>query len=312
MEYMVQNNVQGFAKEAARTLERKVQGDLSLAHETVQAHLNPTEGQKLLQAGSSAVAKVAQSPAANGFWGMGAAAGPVAANDATAMFKYLQEKDDKFFKYLVERDEKQQENNDKLFKYLVQALPAPPPQAPQAEQPPPPAPKRQAEQAPAPERHRQKLRAAYVPQPQGPSAAAEAPGPVHARRGAGRPKGSFTVLKLDSVQHRPIFTWLKDILPRFVSEVPEARKKENQTLYLTDLQEALLAIQQFKRMVEGRKLAVESLKRAMLLAFPMSGVGERKAYHRRIGPEDEKGGRHGFHHYELNYDKLENLIQQMP
>ena len=114
------------------------------------------------------------------------------------------------------------------------------------------------------------------------------------------------------MQHRPIFTWLKDILPRFVSEVPEARKKENQTLYLTDLQEALLAIQQFKRMVEGRKLAVESLKRAMLLAFPMSGVGERKAYHRRIGPEDEKGGRHGFHHYELNYDKLENLIQQMP
>ena len=200
-----------------------------------------------------------------------------------------------------------------------QALPAPPPQALQAgaavaaveaeqgvEAAPPQA-LQGVEADEAARRKRQKLRAAPVPKPQGPSAAAEPPS-----SGRGRPKGSVTVLKLDSVEHSAIFAWLKNNLPKFVFEVAEARKKENRTLYLTDLQEALLAIEEFKRMVGSRKLAVESLKRAMLLAFPMSGVGPWKAYHSRIGPEDEKGGRHGFHHYELNYDKLEDLIQQMP
>ena len=92
---MAQKKIPGFIDKAVETLERKNQGDLTLADETVEAHLNPTDGQKLLQAGSSAVAQVPQPPAANGFWGMGAAAGPVATNDATAMFKYLAEKDDK-------------------------------------------------------------------------------------------------------------------------------------------------------------------------------------------------------------------------
>ena len=107
MRWMIQNNVQGFTEEAVRTLERKVQGDLSLANETVQAHLNPTEGQKLLQAGSSAVAKVAQSPAANGFWGMGAAAGPVATNDVMpALLRYLESREEKDRQHQKEREEK--------------------------------------------------------------------------------------------------------------------------------------------------------------------------------------------------------------
>ena len=94
---MAHKKVPGFIDEAVRTLERKNQGDLSLADETVQAAFDPTEGQKLLQAGSSAVAQV---PADHGFvrfnGGMGAAAGPVATNDSTAMFlQYIRDKDEK-------------------------------------------------------------------------------------------------------------------------------------------------------------------------------------------------------------------------
>ena len=204
----------------------------------------------------------------------------------------------------------------------VEAVEAAPPQAAQDEQAALPAPKnslsRLAEQGVKADEVRPKRRKlrleGRVPQPQGPSEFAQPPSSVDARRSAGRPKGSVTVLKLDSVNstHREIMTWLKVNLPKFVSEVPEARKKKNQVLYLTDLQEALLAIPVFRRMVDGRKIAVESLKIALFRAFPISTVGERKAYHHRIGPADEKGGRHGFHHYELDYDKLEILIKQMP
>jgi len=87
--WMAHKKIPGFIDKAVRTLERKNQGDLALADEVFQAAFAPTDGQKLLQAGSSAVAQVAQSPAANGFWGMGAAAGPVATNDAMPLMMHF-------------------------------------------------------------------------------------------------------------------------------------------------------------------------------------------------------------------------------
>ena len=97
LKYMAHKKIPGFIDKAVETLERKNQGDLSLANEVAQAHFDPTDAQKLLQAGSSAVAQV---PADHGFvrfnGGMGAAAGPVATNDSTAMFlQYIRDKDEK-------------------------------------------------------------------------------------------------------------------------------------------------------------------------------------------------------------------------
>ena len=92
LKYMAHKKIPGFIDRAVETLERKNQGDPTLIDETVEALLNPTDGQKLLQAGSSAVAKAAQAPAANAFWGMDVADRPVATNDSTAMFlQFLQE-----------------------------------------------------------------------------------------------------------------------------------------------------------------------------------------------------------------------------
>jgi len=186
-----------------------------------------------------------------------------------------------------------------------QALPAPPPQDPQAEQPPPPAPKRQAEQAPAPERHRQKLRAAPIPQPLGPSAAAAPPAYGGGPKTAGRP----CVLKLDPLEHQHIFEWLHANLPKMVFEVSEERQQENRFLKLTDLQEALLVIPAFDRMTGSRKLGVDSLKRAMFHVFPLSCAGPQKSFDRRIGNRHEKGGHTGFVHYELKWNKVKILTQ---
>jgi hypothetical protein len=304
MQWMIQNNVPGFTQEAVRTLERKNQGDLTLINEVAEAHFNPTDGQKLLQAGSSAVAQV---PVANAFWGTGAAAGPVATNDPMPfMMNFWKEEREKDREH---QKEMQADQNKFMLEVIDKMVVQPQPQAP------PPAPKRQAEQAPAPGRHRQKLRAEYVPQPQGPSAAAEAPAAGGYNLGiktAGRPY----VLKLDpqNPEHQRIFAWLKLNLPELVSEVPlpaGAQKDEGVFLKLTDLQDALLSIPAFNRMVNGRRLGVEDIKRVLFISFPMANVGPWKAFHRCIGKKDEKGGAHAFHHYELNKEGLRRL-QRMP
>lgn len=198
-----------------------------------------------------------------------------------------------------------------------QAVQAPPPQAPEAEQPEqasPPTPKRHAEQAPASGCHRQKRMAQFIgdhaPQPLGPSAAA-AP---FAYGGGLKTPGRPCVLKLDPVEHRHVFEWLHMNLPKIVSEVSEERQKDNVFLKLTDLQEALLVIPAFARMTGSRKLGVDSLKRAMAHpnVFPLSCVGPQKSFDRRIGNRHEKGGHTGFVHFELNWNKVKTLMQQMP
>ena len=93
---MAKKKVTGFIDKAVETLERKNQGDLTLIDEVAEAHVNPTSAQKLMQAGSSKVAKLPEniafvSPAVN-------AAG------ADGMVKLLE-----FMKEQREADEKREE-----------------------------------------------------------------------------------------------------------------------------------------------------------------------------------------------------------
>ena len=93
---MAHKKVPGFIDKAVETLERKNQGDLTLINEVAEAHVNPTSAQKLMQAGSSEVAKLPENiafvnPAVN-------AAG------ADGMVKLLE-----FMKEQREADEKREE-----------------------------------------------------------------------------------------------------------------------------------------------------------------------------------------------------------
>ena len=93
---MANKKVPGFIDKAVETLERKNQGDLTLINEVAEAHVNPTSAQKLMQAGSSEVAKFPENiafvnPAVN-------AAG------ADGMVKLLE-----FMKEQREADEKREE-----------------------------------------------------------------------------------------------------------------------------------------------------------------------------------------------------------
>ena len=58
LKWMANKKVPGFIDKAVETLERKNQGDLTLINEVAEAHVNPTSAQKLMQAGSSEVAKL--------------------------------------------------------------------------------------------------------------------------------------------------------------------------------------------------------------------------------------------------------------
>ena len=58
LKWMAHKKVPGFIDKAVETLERKNQGDLTLIDEVAEAHVNPTSAQKLMQAGSSEVAKL--------------------------------------------------------------------------------------------------------------------------------------------------------------------------------------------------------------------------------------------------------------
>ena len=94
--WMAHKKVPGFIDKAVETLERKNQGDLTLIDEVAEAHVNPTSAQKLMQAGSSEVAKLPENiafvnPAVN-------AAG------ADGMVKLLE-----FMKEQREADEKREE-----------------------------------------------------------------------------------------------------------------------------------------------------------------------------------------------------------
>lgn len=55
--WMAHKKVPGFIDGAVDVLNRKTVGDLTLAEEVVNAHVQPNEGQQFLQAGSSAVAQ---------------------------------------------------------------------------------------------------------------------------------------------------------------------------------------------------------------------------------------------------------------
>ena len=54
MEWMVEIGATGVAKEAARTLDRKLTGDLSLATEVAEAYANPTDANRFLQSAAGA------------------------------------------------------------------------------------------------------------------------------------------------------------------------------------------------------------------------------------------------------------------
>ena len=167
---MAHKKVPGFIDGAVDVLNRKTVGDLTLAEEVVNAHVQPNEGQQFLQAGSSAVAQsrgtaaggsaVAQSRmpathvlpfmmnfmASQGdkqrkwqeeqqavFWQQQAAQEERRAAQEERRAAQQTEEADKQRKWQAEREEKNQEFMLKLVNQL--AAPQQLPQPPQAENP---------------------------------------------------------------------------------------------------------------------------------------------------------------------------------
>ena len=117
MEWMIQNNVPGFAKEAVRTLERKNQGDLTLIDEVAEAHLNPSSAQVLMQAGSSMVAKLPENiafvnPAVN-------AAGADGMVKLLDFMKEQREADEKREQKRCEADKEERQEREKFMAKLM-------------------------------------------------------------------------------------------------------------------------------------------------------------------------------------------------